>query len=116
MLPPQTPQKTRNANHLIEVFVPGVFTQGNSSDETQARTPLEKEKYETRFHNAKTRLGEADVSFLIAKTAKHLYEHSREPKPQKALCCNTFTNDSCKKIPNDFDPEICHNKMSRLFV
>ena len=89
---------------------------GNSSDETRVRTPLEKEKYETRFRDAKTRLGVAEVSFLIAKTAKQLYEHPGEPKPQKALCCNTFTTDSCKKISNDFDPEICHNKMSRLFV
>ena len=42
---------------------------GNSRRETQARKSLENEKYETWFHDEKTRLHMAEVSFLIAKTA-----------------------------------------------
>ena len=41
---------------------------GNSRRETQARKQLENEKYETWFHDEKTRLRGAEVSFLIAKT------------------------------------------------
>ena len=40
---------------------------GNSRRETQARKQLENEKYETWFHDEKTRLHRAEVSFLIAK-------------------------------------------------
>ena len=42
---------------------------GNSRRETQARKPLENEKYETLFHDEKTWLHMAEVSFLIVKTA-----------------------------------------------
>ena len=48
---------------------------GNSRGETQARKPLENEKYETWFHDDKTRLQIAEVSFLIAKIAMN--ERSR---------------------------------------
>ena len=42
---------------------------GKSRRETQARKPPENEKYETWFHDEKTRLHLAEVSLLIAKTA-----------------------------------------------
>ena len=41
----------------------------NLRHETQARKPLEKERCETEFQDAKTHLHLAKVSFLIAKTA-----------------------------------------------
>ena len=44
-------------------------TFGNSRRETQARKLLENEKCETWFHEEKTRLHMAEVSFLIAKIA-----------------------------------------------
>ena len=40
----------------------------NSRRKTQARKPLEKEKYETWFHDETSCLHMAEVSFLIAKT------------------------------------------------
>ena len=42
---------------------------GNSRRETQARKPLENEKYETWFYDEKTCLHMVKVSFLIAKIA-----------------------------------------------
>ena len=42
---------------------------GNWRCETQARKPRENQKHETWFHDEKTRLHMAEVSFLIAKTA-----------------------------------------------
>ena len=50
---------------------------GKWRHETQARKPLENEKYETWFHDKKTRLHMAEVSFLIAKTAMCKRSHSR---------------------------------------
>ena len=63
--------KTHNKQHVIEVFVSErlQYKFGNLRRETQARKPLEKEKYETWFHDEKSDLHMAEVSFLIAKTA-----------------------------------------------
>ena len=59
------------ADHVIEVSCQERLYMkfGKSRRETQARKPLENEKYETWFHVEKTRLHMAAVSLLIAKTA-----------------------------------------------
>ena len=63
--------KAHNQNHVIEVFVSERLHNRfcNSRRETQARKPLEKVKHETWFHDKKTHLDMAEVSFLVAKTA-----------------------------------------------
>ena len=59
----------------------------NSRREIQAQKPLKNDKYETWFHDEKTRLHMAEVSFLIAKTT--MCERSLSvywwPKPSRSF-------------------------------
>ena len=70
-LKPCVLDSTSDKNHVIKVFVSERLLNkfGYSRRETQARKTLEKEKYETCFHDAKTSLHMAEVSFLVVKTA-----------------------------------------------
>ena len=63
--------KTHNKNHESRFSCQERLDKkfGDSRRKTQARKPLENEKYETWFHDEKTRLRMAEISFLIAKTA-----------------------------------------------